>query len=351
MAVAATVGAAALLSFASPAFAAKEFDPQFYSNSWGGTCATGKLQTPIDLPARFDTLPPVPDNLVTEIRMPLVKNPEIVNKGSAIQITWDPATAFDMDADIFPVVAAGGDGIADVILDRGVTPDRKIKMIPIQLHWHETSEHSWDGLLAAAETHIVTLAGPGQTPPEWGCDAIWEGGDPVLEKCTAVFGVMYRIGTPTSEPGYLEAAIQEAPVVAGGKKPLSAGQLNVENILPSDRSYYTYVGSLTTPGCNEGLRWHVLNQQNYISSQMMQNLENLHARTIDDVKTGKQNYRHNNRPIQPTNGRTIMFHDAGNALYPGSFRVADTTSAAAGLGAVVLPGVAAVLACILMIVA
>lgn len=86
MAVAATVGAAALLSLASPALAAKEFDPQFYSNSWGGTCATGKLQTPIDLPARFDNLPPVPDNLVTTIRMPLVKNPEIVNKGSAIQV-------------------------------------------------------------------------------------------------------------------------------------------------------------------------------------------------------------------------------------------------------------------------
>lgn len=90
----------------------------------------------------------------------------------------------------------------------------------------------------------MTLVGPGQAPPEWGCDAIWEGGDPVLEKCTAVFGVMYRLGTPTTEPGYLETAIKEAPLTAGGKKPLSAGQLNLDNVLPSDRSYYTYIGSL-----------------------------------------------------------------------------------------------------------
>lgn len=107
----------------------------------------------------------------------------------------------------------------------------------------------------------------------------------------------------------------------------------------------------TTPTCNEGLRWHVMNQQDYISTQMMQNLENLHAQTIDDVKEGKQNYRHNNRPIQPTNGRTIMFHDAGNALYPGSFRVAEATSAAASLGSTVLPGAIAILACVLAIAA
>lgn len=86
MAIATTIGAAAILSLVAPAFAAEEFDPQFYSNTWGGLCATGKLQTPIDLPARFDELPPVPENLVTTVRMPLVKNPEIVNKGSAIQV-------------------------------------------------------------------------------------------------------------------------------------------------------------------------------------------------------------------------------------------------------------------------
>lgn len=92
MAFAATLGAAALLTYVSPAFGAAEFDPQFYSSTWGGTCATGKLQTPIDLVARYDTLPDVPADLVTTINMPLVQNPKIVNKGSAIQVRSLPLT-------------------------------------------------------------------------------------------------------------------------------------------------------------------------------------------------------------------------------------------------------------------
>lgn len=70
-----------------------------------------------------------------------------------LQITWDTDTAFDMsNNDTFPVLAAGGNGVADVMLDPSVVPDRMVKMIPIQLHWHETSEHSWDGMLVCSRT-------------------------------------------------------------------------------------------------------------------------------------------------------------------------------------------------------
>lgn len=102
---------------------------------------------------------------------------------------------------------------------------------------------------AAAETHIVTLVGPGEAP-EWGCDDVWQGGDAALENCTAVFGILYRLGDSTDLPGYLESAIKETPIVAGEEKPLSAGKLNVDNILPDDRSYYTYVGSLVRAPLN-----------------------------------------------------------------------------------------------------
>lgn len=98
-------------------------------------------------------------------------------------------------------------------------------------------------LQAAAETHIVTLVGPGEAP-EWGCDEYWSTGDPVLENCTAVFGIMYRLGEPEMVPGYFEAAIKEAPQVAGAEKPLAAGEIDIQNLLPADTSYYTYIGSL-----------------------------------------------------------------------------------------------------------
>lgn len=95
----------------------------------------------------------------------------------------------------------------------------------------------------------MTLVGPGEAP-EWGCDAVWQGGDAALEKCTAVFGMLYRLGDDADVPGYLETAIKETPIVAGQEKPLSAGKLNIGNILPADHSYYAYVGSLVrSPPC------------------------------------------------------------------------------------------------------
>lgn len=64
-----------------------------------------------------------------------------------VQITWDPMSAFNMSDDsMFPMVAAGGDSISDVIL-KDVPVEFMLKMIPLQVHWHETSEHSVGGLL------------------------------------------------------------------------------------------------------------------------------------------------------------------------------------------------------------
>lgn len=78
----------------------------------------------------------------------------------------------------------------------------------------------------------------------------------------------------------------------------------------------------------------MFNQQDYITTTMMQSLESLTALTVDDKPNSpQQNFRHNNRPVQPLNGRTVMFHNAGSAQYPGSFSVEtdDATTPITGL--------------------
>lgn len=87
----------------------------------------------------------------------------------------------------------------------------------------------------------------------------------------------------------------------------------------------------TTPGCNEGLRWHVFNEQASITPAAMQSLEGLHALTMDNTPAApRQNYRHNNRPVQPLHDRTIYFHNTGSAEHPGT--VSAASPAVTGFG-------------------
>jgi hypothetical protein len=52
-----------------------------------------------------------------------------------------------LESDNFPTVAAGGDNISHILLDDTVKPEYRLKMIPIQLHMHVPSEHTWDGMM------------------------------------------------------------------------------------------------------------------------------------------------------------------------------------------------------------
>jgi carbonic anhydrase len=62
-------------------------------------------------------------------------------------------------------------------------------------------------------------------------------------------------------------------------------------VLPEDRAYYTYMGSLTTPPCTEDVLWMVFKQPIQISAEQVGIFAHL--------------YKHNARPIQPSNGRLI----------------------------------------------
>ncbi|HRF12814.1 MAG: Carbonic anhydrase precursor [Candidatus Accumulibacter phosphatis] len=67
--------------------------------------------------------------------------------------------------------------------------------------------------------------------------------------------------------------------------------IDVAQLLPEDRSYYTYMGSLTTPPCSEGVLWLVLKQPQQISPEQFALFTRL--------------YRHNARPVQAGFGRMI----------------------------------------------
>lgn len=70
---------------------------------------------------------------------------------------------------------------------------------------------------------------------------------------------------------------------------------NPADLLPADRGYFTYKGSLTAPPCTENVTWIVL--------------EHPVQATLSQINKFGQIVRPNNRPLQQLNGRVIRhFH-------------------------------------------
>ena len=71
----------------------------------------------------------------------------------------------------------------------------------------------------------------------------------------------------------------------------------------------------TTPGCNEGLLWHVMQRPHTITAATLDKMRRFVAQTAD--ATGAiVTYRDNNRGVQPLNGRTVLYHADAGALMP-----------------------------------
>ena len=62
--------------------------------------------------------------------------------------------------------------------------------------------------------------------------------------------------------------------------------------MPSDKSYFSYSGSLTTPPCSEGVKWFMLRAPVEVSRAQVEKFLSV---------VGK-----NARPVQRTNGRILF---------------------------------------------
>ena len=67
--------------------------------------------------------------------------------------------------------------------------------------------------------------------------------------------------------------------------------INANQLLPQDRGYFTYMGSLTTPPCSENVRWFVLKTPVLVSEEQVKNFGRI--------------YPMNARPLQPKGDRVI----------------------------------------------
>lgn len=137
-----------------------------------------------------------------------------------------------------------------------------------QFHFHAASEHTIDGKVFPLEGHFVFKAKDGRL---------------------AVVGVMYQEGEANKLAGEVLEALGDA----------GEGEIEREDIaimLPRDKSYHHYLGSLTTPPLSENVEWYVLDTPVTLSKAQ---IAGFNAR-----------YSHNNRKVQPLNGRALVHYAA-----------------------------------------
>ncbi|MCX8017029.1 MAG: carbonic anhydrase family protein, partial [Rhodocyclaceae bacterium] len=104
----------------------------------------------------------------------------------------------------------------------------------------------------------------------------------------AVIAVLLEKG---AENPVIQTLWNHLPLEVGMEVAPPGVTIDLNRLLPEKRDYYTYMGSLTTPPCTEGVLWMVFKQPVPISPEQI----GIFARL----------YPNNARPVQPTNDRLI----------------------------------------------
>ncbi len=138
----------------------------------------------------------------------------------------------------------------------------------LQFHFHALSEHTIGGKHYPLEIHFVHK----YADDDYAVIAllIKEGNEnPLLKKYLDRF------------PKYKNTSFR------------SLGKFELIKLLPHNKSYFHYNGSLTTPPCSEVVNWYVLRTALTASKAQIKKLS--------------QMLHHNYRPVQPLNRRVITF--------------------------------------------
>jgi len=101
--------------------------------------------------------------------------------------------------------------------------------------------------------------------------------------------VVFRLGP---ENPLLTSLLPLIPAKADGDHALPGVSVNASDLLPAQRGYYRYAGSVTAPPCTEGVEWIVMKQALQLSSTQL-------ARY-------RKRFADNARAVQPLHQRVVQ---------------------------------------------
>ena len=208
---------------------------------WGGlssayaACGQGHMQSPIDIGHAREA------GLVSLSVEWDVTPLEILNNGHTVQVDYAPGS-----------------------WTRAALAEYQL----LQFHFHTPSEHTVGGKPFPMEAHFVHKDKEGHL---------------------GVIGVMFKEGR---ENLALAEIWNHLPKEAGQHETHADVAVNGRDLLPRERTFYRYSGSLTTPPCSEGVNWYVMAEPVEASA--------------DQIKAFQSLFGANNRPVQPLNNRLLL---------------------------------------------
>lgn len=198
-------------------------------------CNLGKEQSPIDISTKK-----IEKKKIEPIKTLYQASPgELVNNGHTVQINLTDAGYIAL-------------------------PSGEYKFM--QFHLHTPSEEKIDGKRFPLVFHLVHQNSAGNL---------------------AVIAVLAKRG---KENTALQEIFTHFPATVG-KIPLQS-KFDLNTILPSSLSAYSFEGSLTTPPCSEGVKWYVLKKPIELSKAQ--------------ISAFRRIFKMNARPIQSANGRKVF---------------------------------------------
>ena len=219
-----------------------ESSPQHWEELIKNSDCGGKHQSPINIISTHikDTVP----NRILELQYsPETKLIGAINNGHTLQINFESGDSLKFEGDTYHLK---------------------------QVHFHEPSEHTFDGIRYPIEIHLVNMSENNE------------------------FTVLSILGKE-GEKSHLMALLDEILPLEKGKEKKIDHAADLGDLAPATMDFYSYTGSLTTPPCTENINWVIFKEPVTLS--------------LDEVVAIKKIMPLNNfRDEQPINDRIVTLH-------------------------------------------
>jgi carbonic anhydrase len=211
---------------------------------WGGldekfsSCSVGHAQSPINIRSADAQ----PSATLPAINFDYKPTPlKIIDNGHTVQVNVTPGSTITVG-------------------------DTRYELL--QFHFHKPSEERVDGKAYALVAHLVHRNEAGNL---------------------AVVAVLMDKGP---KHPLIQAVFDNLPRVKQQETGVAGISIDLTALLPENRAYYSFAGSLTTPPCSEGVSWFVLKTPVKVSPEQIARFGRVYAA--------------NARPVQPLNGRVVQ---------------------------------------------